>query len=101
MPYWTAMMFVILVSGLDSWVCFQSDPDALRSLEMNPIGQQLLEQGGAELLVTAKLVGTATVAVLVQEMKARGYRYLGVVLGSLVAIQLVVVGSILIYYFTF
>jgi len=99
MPYWVALIFVVAVSGVDSWMCFQSEPDTLKAIELNPVCRYLLDQGGVEMLVSVKLVGTSTVVMAVQELKAKGYRHLKSVLLSLVFVQMVVVGSYVAYHF--
>ena len=98
MRYYSMLMFVIAISGLDSWMCFQFDQDALQSLELNPICKRIIGRGGAELLVSTKVVGTATVVAVIQEMKSRSYRYREAVMYSLVAVQLLVLGSYVVYY---
>lgn len=98
MPYYIVLLFIVLVAGGDSWACFQTSADELALLEANPICRLLIRAGGAELLVSAKVVGTAAVVGVVQELKARGYRHLRLVVGALAATQLVVVWSYVVRY---
>lgn len=98
MPYYLVLLFIVLVSGADSWACFQIDPEELAFLEANPICRVLIRAGGAELLVSAKVVGTAAVVAATQELRARGYRHLWLVMASLFVCQIIVVASYIVLY---
>jgi hypothetical protein len=98
MPYYLAMLFILVVSGVDSWFCFQISPDELKSLEVNPICKQLLDVGGADLLVSSKVVGTAIVAAALQELKFKKYKHLWLVIWSLILVQSTVMLSYLVLF---
>ena len=98
MPYYLALVFIVLVAGGDSWACFEISAQELALVEANPICRWLIRTGGAELLVSSKVVGTAAVIGIVQELKARGYRHLRLVMSALLTAQLLVVGSYIVRY---
>ena len=86
-----AALFVILVAAVDTWFCVV-DAVELPGVELNPIARWVIGVGGVEMLVAAKVAGTAVAVYVAASVRPR---WRGVVLYSPAAVQLAVALSYL------
>ena len=87
--FWFSVLFIVAVSSYDSYMSVL-EQESLYALELNPLARALLalDGGGVSLLIGFKTFGTSIVVIACMLLKSNRYRYLGIVMAALVAVQI-------------
>ena len=100
LPFWLAVLVIVSISSFDSYMSVRVGR-ALGPVELNPLARYLInaDSGDVSLLIGFKTFGTTAVLLACAAMRNKHYKYLGVVLTVLLAVQAIVLLSYAPYLF--